>query len=194
MVIEDAETLGSLFSRIQCREQINQLLMAYEEIRHPRCVRTYEQYRRLDAAMKYPIGPQQGVRDAIIHRSLAYDDWNHMDEVAFITMWGNLLSGFAYDASEAVDDWWCKWGPFIQLPGTGTKCKLTSAPLQVWISRGWKSNFREFFFFDRFLLIIILVLIFWLVYRYRLYTHIHFTYIYSAVYSCLCSCGQALVI
>jgi salicylate hydroxylase len=108
--------------------------MAYEEIRHPRCEQTHLHHQRLDAIMKYPVGPQQYSRDAILRRTLAYTDFDHMDPEAFQSMFGDHLISFAYDACEAVDDWWTKWGSF--LARDDDKQQLSSKPaLQVWISR-----------------------------------------------------------
>jgi len=133
MGIEDAETLGSLFSRIQRREQIKQLLTAYEEIRHPRYEELCRSIRRLEEVMKCPIGPQQEARDALILKTFAYDDWNHMDEATLRAVWGFQLATFAYDANEAVDGWWIQWGSLIS-GGENVQSKSASTGLEVWIS------------------------------------------------------------
>jgi len=135
LVIEDAETLGALFSRLQSKAQISQLLMAYEEIRHPRCEQTHLHHQRLDAIMKYPVGPQQYSRDAILRRTLAYTDFDHMDPQAFQSTFGDHLISFAYDAGEAVDDWWTKWGAFLSSDDKQQQRSPSKPPLQVWISR-----------------------------------------------------------
>ena len=110
--------------------------MGYEEIRHPRCVRTYEHHKRLDQVMKFPIGPQQEARDAVLYECLAFGDWDHMDAEVFRATWGDHLTSFAYDAQEAVDDWWYKWGPFIAHAKEEDKQgNSTWSGLQIWISQ-----------------------------------------------------------
>lgn len=124
-MIEDAETLGALLSRVESRSQVSQLLMAYEDIRHPRCVRMYHRHWDLDAAFKYPIGPQQEMRDSVLRRTLLHKDWDAFDESGFQTTMGEHLTSFAYDATEAVEDW------------RATRVKNTrfrGSPLQVWIT------------------------------------------------------------
>ena len=108
--------------------------MAYEEIRQPRCVQTHLHHGRLDSIMKYPVGPQQESRDFILHQTLAYEDWDQMDSEGFQAMFGDHLISFAYDAGEAVDDWWAKWGSFISQKGV-PQSRSASAGLQVWVLR-----------------------------------------------------------
>lgn len=120
-MIEDAETLGALLSRVESRAQVNQLMMAYEDIRHPRCVRTYKHHQYLDSIMKCPIGSQQDARDLLLRRTLAHEDW---DVSGFQSMFGDHLTSFAYDATEAVEDWSASRGSFLK-----------NTPLQVWITQ-----------------------------------------------------------
>jgi hypothetical protein len=64
--------------------------------------------------MKYPVGPQQQSRDSILHRTLAYTDFDdHMDVQGFQAAFRDHLISFAYNASEAVEEWWAKWSPFL---------------------------------------------------------------------------------
>jgi hypothetical protein len=126
LVIEDAETLGALLSRVESPAQVSQLIMAYEDIRHPRCVQMYKQDWHLETILKYPIGPQQELRDRVLRQTLVYEDWDMLESSGFQTVLGDQLSSFAYDATEAVEDWWAsrvKNTPFWRMP------------LQVWIRR-----------------------------------------------------------
>ena len=79
--------------------------MGYEEVRLPRCQQTYLHHERLDTIMKLPVGPQQRSRDTILRRTLACTDFNRMDAHGFQATFEDHLISFAYDASEAVDDW-----------------------------------------------------------------------------------------
>jgi salicylate hydroxylase len=124
-VIEDAETLGALLSRAESRSQVSQLMTAYEDIRHPRCVQTYKHHRYIEAIMKYPIGPQQESRDHVLRQTLSKscEDWDALGESGFQDMFGDHLTSFAYDATEAVEDH-LKSMPFRRSP-----------PLQIWIQQ-----------------------------------------------------------
>ncbi|KAJ7182746.1 hypothetical protein C8R43DRAFT_1054725 [Mycena crocata] len=113
MTIEDAETLGGLFSRIQHRSQISRMLAAYEEIRQPRCNYAQDWELRKRTMMSAPLGPEQKARDAGIRRMMAYNDWAHIDERRFREMWGDEMEIFSYFSTEKVDDWWTKWGSLL---------------------------------------------------------------------------------
>lgn len=125
LAIEDAETLGALLSKVESRAQVSQLIMAYEEIRHPRCVRMYQHHWHLDTILKYPIGPQQELRDRVL-QTLVQKDWDEFDESGFQTTLVDHLTSFAYDATHAVEDW------------RASRVKNTPfqrSPLQVWITQ-----------------------------------------------------------
>ena len=105
LVIEDAETLGTLLSKVENRAQVSQLMMTYDDIRHPRCARMYKHHWFLDTIYKYPIGPQQESRDRVLRRTLVHEDWDVLEPSGFQAMLGDHLTSFAYDATEAVEDW-----------------------------------------------------------------------------------------
>ena len=128
-MIEDAATLGCFFSRLQCREQIKQLLAAYEEIRHPRCENAYQAFLKTDQVHKCPVGLQQEARDASFQRAFAGEN-GRIDEELIPSLWQPPLLTFAYDPSEAVDDWWTKWGSFLS-PSESIQCKSALTDLQV---------------------------------------------------------------
>nr|GAT57011.1 predicted protein [Mycena chlorophos] len=113
ITIEDAETLGALFSRIQHRDQISRLLAAYEEIRQPRCNYAQDWELRKRIMMSAPSGPEQKARDAGIRRMMLYNDWTHIDETRFREMWGDEMEMFSYFSTEVVADWWTKWGSLL---------------------------------------------------------------------------------
>jgi len=113
LAIEDAETLGALFSRIQHRSQISRMLAAHEEIRQPRFSYAQDWELRKRAMMSAPLGPEQKARDAGIRRMMAYNDWAHIDERRFREMWGDEMEMFSYFSTEKVDDWWTKWGSLL---------------------------------------------------------------------------------
>ncbi|KAF8901152.1 hypothetical protein CPB84DRAFT_1729902 [Gymnopilus junonius] len=111
--IEDAETLGSLFSRIGRKDQVSQLLTAYNEIRQPWDKFAVEHSYRNQANLEAKQGPIQEARDAKIRAMLVQMVGDHMDEELFKEVWGNELSLFSNDAGEKVEDWWCQYGSLI---------------------------------------------------------------------------------
>ncbi|KAF8184713.1 hypothetical protein BJ912DRAFT_1117777 [Pholiota molesta] len=114
LILEDAQTLGLLFSRIRSRDQIAQLLTAYEEIRHEYTADVWLYDHEQRRGMKVPPGPEQQVRDAILRQTMAAGDWDHMDDSpVFRQVWGNELKLWAYDPTDKVDDWWGQYGSFI---------------------------------------------------------------------------------
>lgn len=115
MAIEDAETLGNLFSRINHTDQISRIFAAYEEIRQPRCIRTHDMECRRRAV--YTVhGPAQKARDVLIRQATAksLSEWDDEDEKVLKEGWGEELDILCHDASEKVDDWWTKWGALLE--------------------------------------------------------------------------------
>ncbi|KAJ2911626.1 hypothetical protein MD484_g8788, partial [Candolleomyces efflorescens] len=114
LAIEDAQTLGRLFSHIKHKNQLPQFLNAYEEIRQPRVSATQEYEQRQFGMFSAPAGPPMAQRDAMMRAALAYEDWEHMDEDTFKMVWGNELTLMGHDAGEQVDDWWTQWRSFFE--------------------------------------------------------------------------------
>lgn len=126
MVIEDAETLGALLSRVESRAQVSQMMMAYEDIRLPRCSRIHQLHWYLDTIYKIPAGPQQELRDSVLRRTLVQRDWDEFDATGFQEILGDIVATFAYDATEAVEDWRASRGGI-------TPCQRS--PIQIWITQ-----------------------------------------------------------
>ncbi|KII92425.1 hypothetical protein PLICRDRAFT_134009 [Plicaturopsis crispa FD-325 SS-3] len=115
MGVEDAATLGALFSRLSNEQQIPMLLSAYEEIREPRCSETQQSEHQNREFLCIPNGPEQqarddGLRETIKHSSL---DWDDADEEFLKATYESYIVIFAYDAGEMADDWWTKWGNML---------------------------------------------------------------------------------
>ncbi|KAF9045005.1 hypothetical protein BJ165DRAFT_1474771 [Panaeolus papilionaceus] len=114
LCIEDAQTLGLLFSRIQSREQIPRLITAFDEIRHAHSSRTQKYDYEHHQSLICPKGPPQVARDALLRQSMVHGgSWEHIDEDAFRLVWEKELELYAHDASERVEDWWIQWGALI---------------------------------------------------------------------------------
>ncbi|KAF5381767.1 hypothetical protein D9615_005435 [Tricholomella constricta] len=131
--IEDAETLGCLFSGIQDIEQLSRLLSAYEELRQSRCITTQDWEKRKRIMLTLPQGQEQEQRDIELRNAMAYEEWDHMDEETFREIWGDEMDLFMYDASEKVDDWWTKWGPLLIRGNSNRQSVMPS--LQVSVSK-----------------------------------------------------------
>lgn len=79
--------------------------------------------------MKLPVGPRQKSRDSTLRRILAYSEVDHMEPDGFQAVFGEQLLSYAYDAGDAVDDWWATWG------FSNRYTRRQSSPLEVWITR-----------------------------------------------------------
>lgn len=133
LAIEDAQTLGLLFSRISRRGQISRMLSVYEEIRNPRIAMALSYEHQAQARMFVPNASElMFMRDTIMRSALAYEDPGALDEETFKMVWGNELDLVNHDAAEKVEDWWNQWGAVFE-------CKEKSrrpTSVQVLISRG----------------------------------------------------------
>ncbi|KAF7352460.1 FAD-binding-3 domain-containing protein [Mycena venus] len=117
MAIEDAATLGRLFSRLSHRKQISMLLNAYQEIRHSRTSATQDSEYQALVEISIPSGPIQEGRDTALKASLTMDFEDFQNAAGsnnmLVQIWEQYLVLFAYNAIEAVDDWWSMWGSMI---------------------------------------------------------------------------------
>jgi len=130
LAFEDAQTLGCLFSRIQRKDQVSQLLTAYNEIRQPRSAFAVLHSNNRQATLKAKEGPLQEGRDRRMRAILIQMEGDHMDETLFKEVWGDELTLFAYDAKEKVDDWWGQWGSFI-VQNPNRKSILSCVPISI---------------------------------------------------------------
>jgi len=116
MAIEDAETLGRLFSRLSSRNQISRLLNAYQEIRHPRTSATQDSEYQALMEISIPLGPIQEGRDTALKASLSmgFEDFeNAGSDNMLMQIWEQYLVLFSYNAAEEVDNWWSMWGSVV---------------------------------------------------------------------------------
>jgi salicylate hydroxylase len=115
MSIEDAMTLSTLFSLPAAKSHTPLLLSAYEELRQPRCAATQASELRKRDFVCLPRGHEQQARDdglrAASMRALL--DWDEAEEEYLRETWEEYIDLFAFDAREAVEDWWTKWGSAI---------------------------------------------------------------------------------
>lgn len=135
MAIEDAHTLGELFSRLSHRSQIASLLSAYEDIRQTRCAEIQESERHKTDFVCLPLGhPDRAARDAGTRAAAEAHvlELEDADEEVVAANWGDYVMQWAHDAGEAVDDWWTKWGTMFDRAGGNEPEKTTiNVHLQV---------------------------------------------------------------
>jgi len=116
LAFEDAVTLGNLFSHLCHRDQIPPILSAYEEIRLPRANAAifWERDKREFTCM--PLGPRQIARDAALRedKRKAPVAWNSGDDQYLRSRWEEYINIYDYNANEAADDWWTKWGTLVE--------------------------------------------------------------------------------
>ncbi|KAJ7098793.1 hypothetical protein B0H15DRAFT_772207 [Mycena belliarum] len=120
MAIEDAITLGRLFSRLSDRKQIPLLLDAYREIRHPRTRATQESEYQSLVNISEPSGPLRDVRDGGLKATLSkeFEDFHNCEASALLVQsWEQYLVLFSHDANEEVDNWWSMWGSVVEALG-----------------------------------------------------------------------------
>ncbi|KAJ7686081.1 hypothetical protein B0H17DRAFT_1181304 [Mycena rosella] len=117
MAVEDAVTLGRLFSRLSNRRQIPLLLNAYREIRQPRTSATQKSEYESLLQISLPSGLLREARDAVLKATLckAFEDFHNCEASdVLVQTWEQYLVLFKHDASEEVDNWWSMWGSVVE--------------------------------------------------------------------------------
>ncbi|KAJ7068598.1 hypothetical protein C8F01DRAFT_1118683 [Mycena amicta] len=115
MGIEDAVTLGTLFSHLDSHKRIGILLETYEELRQTRVQATRDSEYHALLMICLPPGVDRDGRDETLKltkdREFAdFDDCEEDPESdALVQIWEQYLVLFNYDAKEAVDNWWSMW-------------------------------------------------------------------------------------
>ncbi|KAJ7822048.1 hypothetical protein B0H13DRAFT_1920372 [Mycena leptocephala] len=113
VLVEDAVTLGTLFSHLSDPKEIPIFAEIYVELRQRRTNETrISEYQSL-AQISLAPGPQQEKRDTTLPLTLdqAFEDFeNCTSSELLVQAWEQYLVVFSHDAGEAVDNWWSKWG------------------------------------------------------------------------------------
>lgn len=109
LAVEDAAVLGGLMSHLRTRKQIPQFLAAFQELRQDRSIEVKESEWRNALICTMPPGEMRDQRDAALKSSNenSDDDW---DDNALRKQYDSIGSIFGYNATEAAEDWWRKWG------------------------------------------------------------------------------------
>jgi salicylate hydroxylase len=107
LAVEDAAVLGTLMARLCTQDQIPQLTEAFQDIRQERCKRVIDSELNNAALVTLPPGDVRLIRDAAFRASLQTKAW---DESELRDQWNEIGETFGYNAREAAEDWWAKWG------------------------------------------------------------------------------------
>ncbi|THU89210.1 FAD/NAD(P)-binding domain-containing protein [Dendrothele bispora CBS 962.96] len=111
IAVEDAFTLGYLFSKITSRNHVALFLNGYNEIRKSRAHFMRENDMGVLHGLSLPPGPQREARNRAYSHTLGEDD---LDDETLSQVWAAHIDQCNYDAIEAVDEWWHSWGSLIE--------------------------------------------------------------------------------
>lgn len=112
LTVEDAAVLGSLMSHLSSRKQLPHILEAYQDLRLLRVKQVRETELNNATLVTHPDPQMQAMRNAALSQSLkqqgdTHDKWS--DEL-LSAQWEEVGALFGYDATDAAEDWWVKWG------------------------------------------------------------------------------------
>lgn len=117
MMVEDSVVLGTIFSHLRSLQQIPVFVNAYEEIRQPRVHLSLEKEIAAYRAVWLPPGPTREARNAILAQGLARENEDDESEAVLAKDLEDYGEIIAYDAREAAEEWWVRWGRFHSFPG-----------------------------------------------------------------------------
>ncbi|KAF8892106.1 hypothetical protein BD779DRAFT_1670451 [Infundibulicybe gibba] len=126
LVVEDAQVLGVLMSRLRSWDQLPQFMEAFQDIRQGRCHHVYYCELNNAALVTLPPGEHRDMRNAGMRLSLQAGDCE-WDENQLRAQWDEIGEVFGYNAREAAEDWWVKWGTLTE----STQKIVVHEPLQM---------------------------------------------------------------
>ncbi|EAU90304.2 hypothetical protein CC1G_12057 [Coprinopsis cinerea okayama7 len=115
LAVEDAAVLGVLLSHLHSRRQLPQLLEAFQDLRFSRIQQAHQSELNNAGFTTLPPGEHRDARDAGLRQSLLAPsaegtEWN---DDRLREQWEGISFAFGYDALEAAEDWWLKWGALV---------------------------------------------------------------------------------
>ncbi|KAI0272531.1 hypothetical protein BC834DRAFT_1038601 [Gloeopeniophorella convolvens] len=107
--VESAAVFSTLFSYVRNQDHIPLLVRAYEDIRRDRTEFLHQIEVQNVTQSMFPPGPDRIARDEEMRKSLELGDvkW---DDDAYLGLWGEICKIWSYNAFDAAEDWWVKWG------------------------------------------------------------------------------------
>jgi len=109
--VEDAFTLGRLFSHLTNRSQIHLILSGYDQIRQSRTHEIEQSEMASVRTIGMPPGPHRDSRNQALRMTLHLEG---ADDETLARAWADYLRQFNYDAKDAVDEWWLNWAKPVQ--------------------------------------------------------------------------------
>lgn len=125
MAIEDAATLGVLFSRITDYSQITPLLHAYQRLRYDRTSSSQLEARMNQRTFHHEDGPEQERRDASMKAAMKLARAGLDPDMALSSedlqagnanMWADKsknVAQFSHDAEQVAEDYWEEEGRYV---------------------------------------------------------------------------------
>ena len=110
LAVEDAAVLGGLMSHLRTWEQIPQFLDAFQDLRQPRSIEVKASELQNAALCTLPPGEARDARDAAMRHSSTADPDADWDDTSLREQYDTIGNIFGYNAIEAAEDWWLKWG------------------------------------------------------------------------------------
>jgi salicylate hydroxylase len=102
-------------SHLSSREQLAQILEAYQDLRLLR-IRQVQESELNHAALVTETDPQiRARRDAALSQSLKRHLDDKWSDEQLRSQWEDIGAVFGYDAADAAEDWWTKWGALGEL-------------------------------------------------------------------------------
>ncbi|KAF8625692.1 hypothetical protein AX15_005262 [Amanita polypyramis BW_CC] len=142
--IEDAQSLATLLSRVQRREQIPQLLTGFDDIRQSRC--TFAQDWDLTKYKLFTLSSATEIeaRNEKLKRGMLMKEWENLDDALIPEFWQEEIELLGYDATERAEDWWAKWGWLARRVSVSSKdrkpdeeCEIRTIPdLEISVMKG----------------------------------------------------------
>ncbi|KAJ7764666.1 hypothetical protein B0H14DRAFT_2971068 [Mycena olivaceomarginata] len=99
-----APSSGRLFSHLRSRDQVNQFLWAFQDIRQPRCAAATE---RCTTCISRQEARDAGLRAKLAAGVQVLQAGGDQEETP---EWREVREIFGYDAEDEADDWWVGWG------------------------------------------------------------------------------------
>ncbi|KAJ7146797.1 hypothetical protein C8R44DRAFT_691229 [Mycena epipterygia] len=132
MAVEDGAVLARLFTHLRSRDQINQFLWAFQEIRQPRCAAATESETNIMYFTCMPTGEDQQARDDGLRAKTAagIEAFKAAGDQEETPEWEEAKEVYGYDAEDEADNWWVGWGS-LKLKATGQPAALDFGSVQV---------------------------------------------------------------
>jgi salicylate hydroxylase len=106
--------LSTFFGRLTAWDQVPMMLNAYAELRQERCASVGAQEESNQTLVHLPPGPHRDARDEGFKGMLAAQHMEEWDEAQLRERWESVSVLLGYNAFEAAEDWWMKWGVIVE--------------------------------------------------------------------------------